>query len=62
MGLDGYTVVSVLVREQKRLMAWLTLLFHCYPYYRKVTSLHCSDQQLPARSPPKSHYPTILPG
>ena len=42
-------VVLVLVREQERLMASLTLLFIVIlTTVSKVTSLHCSDQQLPA--------------
>jgi len=42
-------VVSVLVREKERLMAWFPLLFIAIlTTVSKVTSLHCSDQQLPA--------------
>ena len=42
-------VVLVLVREQERLMASLILLFIVIlTTVSKVTSLHCSDQQLPA--------------
>ena len=42
-------MVSALVREQERLMASLTLLFiFILITVSKVTSLHCSDQQLPA--------------
>ena len=42
-------MVSVLDIEQERLMVWLTLLFVVtLTTVSKVTSLHCSDQQLPA--------------
>jgi len=42
-------VMSVFVRKQKRLMACLTLLFIVIlTKVSKVTSLHCSNQQLPA--------------
>jgi len=41
--------VSVLLREQEKLMAWLTLFFIVIlTTISKVTLLHCSDQQLPA--------------
>ena len=43
--------MSVLVGEQERLMAWLTLLFIVIlTTVSEVTALHCSDQQLPASS------------
>ena len=54
-------VVSVLVREQEKLMAWLTLLFIVIlTTVSKVTSLHCSDQQLPASGDDDSQQVTTL--
>jgi len=46
-----YNVITVIcdVRDQDSLMAYLTLLFIVIlATVSKVTSLHCSDQQLPA--------------
>ena len=54
-------VVSVLVREQEKLMAWLTLLFIVIlTTVSEVTSLHCSDQQLPASGDDDSQQVTTL--
>ena len=40
---------SVSVRERERLMVWFTLFFIVtLTVVSKVTSLHCSDQQLPS--------------
>ena len=40
--------ISVLVGDREKLMVWISLLFIVTLTVSKVTSLHCSDQQLPA--------------
>jgi len=53
-------VVLVLVRDQERWMVYFTVLFVILTTVSEVTSLHCSDQQLPASGDDGLQQATIL--